>query len=636
MDAATIGPVALWAALLGCVISLLAAAISRRRVARRGLVAAVLFAIVSCVALTVALLSADFSLEYVARTTSLATPVPYRLAALWGAMEGSLLFYATLTLAIGAVASRRLPDDLRAVTTPVLALVGGGLLLLTALMAYPFEVLAIPAVDGEGLLAILQHPAMVYHPPILYIGLTSLVVPFAITVGAVKLGRVDRDWIRLTRRWLLVSWTFLTFGIVAGANWAYVELGWGGFWAWDPVENTSLMPWLAATVFLHTSRVQVRDGRLARWNVGFALLPFTLTILGVYLTRSGVTGSVHAFAESEVIGRVLLTFALVVAGVVIFLAIRTPPGPKWHSFHALGRDTWLGGHGALVAIALGFVLIGSAYPAYLFVFAGDRTIVASGFYKTTLLPIALVLLVGMALGFKTSWSGSASLARPALTLFALTLLGIGGAAIVYGWGTWLALTLLGLAGATVALLIVDIYRDRPSGRLLGGHLAHVGMALVLVGAGGSSLGDEFRGSMASGDTVEVGGYEVTLDAIETGEADRFIYVAAELSLARSGDNLETLSPQLRAYEEQPLPIPEPALRTTPSGDVVVAISRVADDASVVEVRVFVRPLVLWVWAGGLLIALSGLLSLVSTGGVFARRRRPATAAQQEEGTTTGS
>lgn len=242
----------------------------------------------------------------------------------------------------------------------------------------------------------------------------------------------------------------------------------------------------------------------------------------------------------------------------------------------------------------------------------------------------------MALGFKTSWSGSASLAPPALTLFALTLLGIGGAAIVYGWDTWLALTLLGLAGATVTLLIVDIYRDRPSGRFLAGHLAHVGMALVLVGAGGSSLGDEFRGAMTPGDTVEVGGYEVTLDAIETGEADRFIYVAAELSLAKSGENLETLSAQIRAYEEQPLPIPEPALRTTPSGDVVVAISRVADDASVVEVRVFVRPLVLWVWVGGLLIALSGVLSLVSTGGVFARRRRPATAAQQAEGTTTGS
>lgn len=626
MSLAFLGSAALWGSIVACVAALLGALLKREALARYGAVVGSLLAGASCGFLLIALLTGDFSIDYVVRTTSISTPLPYRLAALWGAMEGSLLFYASLSLIIGVVAVARIDEKLRDRSRSVVTLVGGGLLLLTTLIANPFATLDIPAVDGEGLVAILQHPAMVYHPPILYFGLTSLLVPFAITVAALGRKNLDQTWIQTARRWILLSWTVLTFGIVAGANWAYVELGWGGFWAWDPVENTSLMPWIAATIFLHTSRVQLRDGRLARWNGTLAMTPFALTVLGVYLTRSGVTGSVHAFAESDEIGRVLLTLFLLVAGYVVWRGLKAPKGPVWDVVRPWGRDTWLGAHGGLLGMVLVFVLIGSAYPAYISVFTGATTSVDPTFFVTLILPLAFLTLLGAAFAMRTSWLGDADdifAGVRLLTLFIVIAIGI--AYLTVGFMVSWGFLLLVLALASSAILIVDLIRRRPSGRILVGHLAHVGLAAVLIGAAGSSLGDEFRGGMAPGDSVEVGGYEVRLDGVETGEEGRYIFVVADMTLLRNGQQIDTVTPQIRAYEDQPLPIPEPVLRSTPREDIVFAISRVNQDASGVEVSVFVKPLVFWVWAGGLLIALAGVVGLTGRGGAGEGRRRRARA-----------
>jgi cytochrome c-type biogenesis protein CcmF len=622
---ALLGSVALWVSIAACGLSLLGAVTKRVALARVAAVVAAWLAGISCGILLVALLTGDFSLDYVVRTTSLSTPWPYRASALWGAMEGSLLFYATLSLAIGVIAAARIDEKLRSRACSVVALVGGGLLLLTALMANPFVTLDIPAVDGEGLVAILQHPAMVYHPPILYFGLTSLLVPFAITVAALGQRSLDQVWIQTTRRWVLLSWTVLTFGIVAGANWAYVELGWGGFWAWDPVENTSLMPWIVATIFLHTSRIQLRDGRLARWNASLAMLPFALTVLGVYLTRSGVTGSVHAFAESEEIGMILLTLFLVVVGFVLWQGLRAPRGSVWDRVRPWGRDTWLGAQGGILGIVLVFVFIGSAYPAYISVFTGAKTSVDPTFYVTLILPMAFLILMGAALAMRTSWIGDSDDISAGVRLLALFIvMAIGLACVTLGFTASFGFLLLVLAIASSAVLAADLIRRRPPGRILVGYVAHLGLALVLVGAGGSSLGAQFRGGMAPGDVVAVGGYEVRLDRVETGEEGRFIYVAADLTLLRDGQEVDTVRPQIRAYEDQPLPIPEPVLRSTPMEDIVFAISRVNQDASGVEVSVFVKPLVFWVWAGGLLIALAGVAGLTVPNGAGGERRREAT------------
>jgi cytochrome c-type biogenesis protein CcmF len=633
VDAASIGTVALWGAVAASALTAIVAAIAPGTRALRILfLSAVGLAVLATATLLAALIAGDFAIGYVALTTSRATPWPYRVAALWGAMHGSLLFYSTLTLGIGAIASRRAPVDLAPITAAVTAAVGSALLLLTAVLASPFQTLAIPAVDGQGLLAILQHPAMVYHPPILYLGLTTLVAPFGLTIAAVAKGRLDHEWLRLTRRWLLVSWTLLAIGMVAGANWAYVELGWGGFWAWDPVENTALMPWLAITVFLHTSVIQERDGSLPRWNTAFALAPFVLTVLGVYLTRSGATGSIHSFAESETIGRILLIAAVLIALAAALAVIKTRGTERRGGpLRLLGRETWLMVNGALLAVALLVVVSGSAYPAYVDAFLHSEVAVPARFFVVSLVPIAAVMLVLMAFALSIRWTP-----RPVpwrtVALYA-------GATVIAGLVAWwlsdgagvFGILILALAAAASVLLVVDLVRRRPRGRLLAGYLAHLGMTLVLLGGAASSLGSDVVGAVGPGDMIEVGPYTLVVDDIVTGEADRYLFVAAELSLRRGDTAVGRLVPEIRAYEQQDLPVPEPALRSTPAGDLVVAISRVTGDASLVWLSAFHRPLVLWVWLGALLTAAAGLVGLVGRGERDAPPRRAATEARRATG-----
>lgn len=623
MNAAVLGSAALWGAIATSAATVLPGIGARNR--SRALRLAAVLAILATAVLAIALIAGDFSLSYVAKTTSRATPWPYRLAAVWGGMEGSMLFYAALTLAIGWLGLRRTESDRLAIG--VVGLVGFGYLLIAALAANPFDTLDIPAVDGEGLLAILQHPAMIYHPPILYLGLTSLVVPAALTFGAVLRADVDRAWLIAVRRWLFVSWALLTVGMVSGANWAYVELGWGGFWAWDPVENTALMPWLAATVFLHTSRIQERDGRLRRWNVLFALLPFALTILGVYLTRSGVTGSIHSFAEDPVIGRTLLSAAVVGVVGVAWLTARSAAGAGWEELNSF-RGTWLAVSGGLTSTALVFVTIGTAYPAYAQVFFDETVIVDSVFFVTTVYPLAVVIGLLTAFALETRWTKQNLTARHAV-FWLVSAAAVGTIALAASRNVDLVpLVLLAVSGAAV----LAVGRRVPTARqgTIAGHLAHLGLAMVLLGAAGSALGAEFSGVMAPGDSVDVGGRQVRLTSIDTGEADRFVFVEATFEV----DSLTTLTPEIRGYEEQATPIAEPDIHSTPIGDVIVAISRLSSDAGAVNVSVFVRPMVWWVWAGALTMALAGLAALVSGSSSAAAQRRSATEGQPRGGTTT--
>lgn len=624
VDAALIGSAALWAAIASGGLSLIPALSPRNT--RRLLTLATGLATLSTLVLGTALIAGDFSLAYVAETTSRATPWPYRLSALWGGMDGSMLFYATMSLLVGTVGLRG--AEPRPIAARIVALVGVGYLLIAATIANPFEQLDIPAIDGEGLLAILQHPAMVYHPPILYLGLTTLLVPFALTIEQVARGRLDRGWIEDTRRWLLVSWTLLTVGMLAGANWAYVELGWGGFWAWDPVENTALMPWLAATVFIHTSRVQQRDGRLRRWNALFALLPFVLTILGVYLTRSGVTGSIHAFAEDPVIGRLLLTAAVFGLATAVFVSLRTTRGAPWDHL-GLTRDTWLATSGGLVSAVLVFVTVGSAYPAYSQVFLDEAVSVDSDFFVTTIYGLALLIAILTGFALETRWKGEVAY-RPHLVLWAGSAIGVAALLIVFTRSRQVPpIALAAVAGGSLALVSVNLIRKRPMGGSLVGYVAHLGLLMVLIGAGGSSLGDDFSGPMAPGESVEAGGRVVTLDDVRTGESDRFVYVRARFLI----DGEHVLSPEIRAYEDQPTPVAEPALWSTPTSDVIVAISRFNPEGETLSVSVFVRPMVWWVWAGAGVLSLAGLIGLLGRAGDVSRRHREARGVQRQPGTT---
>lgn len=600
----------MWGAVLAGGLSILLPARSSRSLRTTAAVLASLATVV----LAGALLVVDLSLEYVALTTSRATPWPYRIAALWGGMDGSMLFYAAMTTVIAAMAFRGRPSS---VALRMATGVGAALLLFTVLFANPFVEPAIPAVDGTGLLAILQHPAMIYHPPLLYLGLTVLVVPFALTVEEAVSPGTNR-WIGEARRWLLVSWTLLTVGMVAGASWAYVELGWGGFWAWDPVENTALMPWLAVTAFLHTSRVTERDGRLARSTATLAMLPFALSILGVYLTRSGVTGSIHAFAEDPVIGRILLGAAVAVTGGVLVSGFRLAEGRPWGPLGA-GRDSWLAANAALVGMALVFVVIGSAYPAYAQVFFGEEVGIDPNFFVMTVYPLALLMTIGLALALRTRWTRPGLRSSQWLTLAGVAVPVAVGVVLLGGAGSWPAATGIGLAVAAMVMLVSHLARARPRRARLVAHLAHVGMAMLVFGAAGSALGADFSGTMRPGDSVEVGGHTVTLERITAGEADRFSFARSVFII----DGSARLQPEIRAYEDQTVPVSEPALRSTPEGDLIVATSLLFPEASAVEVSVFVRPLVWWVWLGAVMLGASGLWALVGRGGDGAGRRRVA-------------
>jgi len=628
VEAATVGTIVLWGAIAVLFISL----ISPRRVSSRLMWFAAALTWLAVLVLLVALLSHDFSLEYVARTTSRATPWPYRISALWGGMEGSLLFYAALVIGIGVHGVRRHGR----IEQGVVAVVGLGFLLLTVLGANPFSRLEIPAIDGEGLLAILQHPAMIYHPPILYLGLTTLIVPFALTVGWVWGSRSQSTkyevrstigWPKATRRWLTWAWTWLAIGMLAGANWAYIELGWGGYWAWDPVENTALMPWLAATVFLHASRVYQRDGRLGRWTVFFAMFPFAVSVLGVYLTRSGVTGSIHAFAEDPVIGKVLLTASVVITLFVGVMVLKSPRGGDWGSVGS-GRDSWLAASSALVSVVLVFILVGSAYPAFLAVFWDITVVVGPRFFVTTVLPVVLVMVLLIGFALNTTWI-EARLRRPDLFLYStvVTVAAVSASLLAIEMAVP-GVVLLSLAAGATALLVRDLLGRRLHRRYRPALLAHFGLALILFGAGGSALGTEFSGPMTVGDRVKVGPYDIQLVRVNLGESDRYVYAEGVFVL----DGRVEMRPQVRGYERQRLPVAEPDLRSTPVVDVIIAVTRFDPDIDGFEVSVFVRPMVWWVWVGAVVVSLGGVLALRD--GVSAKRRRAATEALPAAGTTT--
>ena len=634
MDAGTVGTIAVWGAvgLCGAVVAI--TVFGRNRVAirsSRALTAAAALTAIAVAALAWALATGDFSLVYVAETTTRITPWPFRISAIWGAMAGSLLLWSALLGVIGAIgvrSARRSALHLVPVAAATVAVIVGGFLVMGQLVASPFATLAIPAIDGGGLVPILEHPAMIYHPPILYIGLTSLIVPFALTVAGLVTNTTDTAWLRLTRRWLLVSWTALALGMVLGANWAYIELGWGGFWAWDSVENTSLMPWLAITAFLHSSRIQLRTGRLSRWNTTLAMAPFGLVILGAYLTRSGVTMSVHGFAESVVIGRTLLgLLALLVVGAVVLLVRRMRRTGGW--MLETNRERFLFLNVVVMLVALVVVAIGSMYPAFSRWFTSTSVSVATRWYITMLVPVAIVAVAGMAVALASD--------RRALRFSALVFTGstLTVLVVALGIGVRSATPLILLAvtgGAAISLVVQMIRRPHPRRRLPAA-IAHLGFVLLLFGAAGSALGTDFSGGVREGEDIDVGGYVLTVVEIQVGATDRYDVIAAGFTIRRGDSVVGLVSPELRAYKGARLPTPEPALWTSLVDDVIVGIAGTSDDASVLRVNVFVRPLVLWVWIGGALVALSGLLGLAFEAGPGAQRRQGATAAPQGRGTT---
>jgi cytochrome c-type biogenesis protein CcmF len=579
---------------------------------------------------------------------------PYRLGSLWSGMEGSLLLWCSLLAAgVSAGAARlrrkagsfcghetaiyavRRPQNeaseseeagtgpaaglrLRAgLQTVGAALVAAAVLLVLA-VADPFARLAVPALDGAGLTPILEHPALLYHPPILYLGQTLLVVPFAVTVAALLWGRLDDTWLAVSRRFALLAWVALSAGMVAGAHWAYQELGWGGFWAWDPVENASLLPWLATTAFLHSAMVVKRRRRLLAWTAALAIASFALALVGAYLTRSGATSSVHAFAEARAIGFAFLgAIAVVVVGGGLVLGRRWRHlGPGWAPDGIASRETALLANNAVLMAALVVVTAGTLAPLVSkAIGTGDFAVAPRFFASLTALP-ALVALALAGTGPALSWSRHRDAgARADRRLGAAAVgaaLGIVMTAAL-GFLTPIVLVAAPAAGVTVALSALQAVRYRRNIRTVAACLAHLGFALALLGIAGSTAGSETTGPLRQGEQLTLGRYRLVHEGPIDHDDDRRSSVRVQLGVFVGGNRVGTLRPGLDTYHGpggSGAPLPETALRSTPREDLLVTVIRIDADRGVVVVEVFRRPLVMWVWIGGILVIAGGVLALV--------------------------
>ena len=592
---------------------------------RWALVAAFGLVTVGVVALAWALVGEDYSLVYVADHASRDTTWPYRVAGLWGGMSGSLLLWTWMLAGWALVASaslrRRLPD-LAGGTQAVLALETAVFLGLLVTVSRPFATLAVPALDGGGLTPILRHTAMLYHPPLLYLGYVGLAVPAAVAIAALAAlaARPDRDsagrdWLPVARRFMLPSLVLLAVGMTAGAHWAYVELGWGGYWAWDPVENGALLPWLAGIAFLHSAVVAERRGQAdpGASVAGLAFLAFGLSLMGAFLTRSGVTASVHAFAEARAVGRVLLA-TVVVTSVALagLLAVRRRRGGR-APVSALTRTGAVRANNALLLAVTVVVGFGLLYP----VLAGDDLVVTGRYFAVVTAPLALGVLavigVGPRLGWQPRpWSELRTRLRPAWWGMAAL---VAAAAGLHDRRP-VPLAMIGLAGSSGALTIaewrsrgrspVDPATDPPARRSAvgrtGGLLAHLGVVVLLAGVAGTATGTHRTASLVPGQTVTVRDYAIRLEAVAPVPApDGGRAAQASLSVEWRGREVATLRPVALVAASGDR-VSEAAMRSTPVEDLQVALRTVSDGGGAVVVEIFVVPLAQWVWWGALLMA----------------------------------
>jgi cytochrome c-type biogenesis protein CcmF len=615
--------------------------------ARRLTHAALGAALAAAAVLEWALLSHDFGVRYVAEHGGRAVPLYFTVTSLWSALEGSLLLWLVVLCGYAAAVARR-PDQRALAMHPwvlvTLSVVAAFFFALALFGGNPFaRVSPVPA-DGPGPNPLLQdNPLMGVHPPLLYVGYVGLAVPFAYAVAALVTGDTGRGWLLAVRRWTLIAWTFLTLGIVLGAWWSYAVLGWGGYWAWDPVENASLLPWLTATALLHSAMVQERRATLRVWNVCLATASFVLVLLGTFLTRSGVVDSVHAFSRSA-LGPLLLGFlAAVLVTVAVLLVWRADRlGPDGALPARLSRETvFLGNNVLLVGLACA-VLAGTLFPVLARLAEGRQVSVGPPYYDRMAVPIALTVLLLMAIGPVVSWGGDSAgalglrLAMPASAAVSavavLVLLGVRGAAALtaFGLAVLVVATSAGVVGRSAAVVRRATGRAWPRAlleagrrrrRLFGGLVVHAGVALAAVAvAASSSYTTAAEQRVAVGQRVEAAGWTAQLTAVERERMAQEMRVVARLALAEDGEPRGAAAPQLRTFPAHGITVASPTVRVSLSRDVYLTVTEVDPDGGWALVRIAVNPLVSWLWIAGGVMALGA--GLAGWPGRRAARRPP--------------
>ena len=579
-------------------------------------------------ALTWAFVATDFSVALVAGYAHSALPMTYRFTAVWGNHEGSMLLWVWVLAGwTSALAWRMRGADAaqRARVLGVMGLIGIGFLAFLLFTSNPFlRAWPVPA-DGQGMNPLLQDPGMIWHPPLLYMGYVGLVVAFAYTVAGLLQGRLDAAWARAIRPWTLVAWAFLTVGIALGSFWAYYELGWGGWWFWDPVENASFMPWLVATALLHSAAMADARGSFRLWTALLALLGFALALLGTFIVRSGVLSSVHAFASDPGRGLFILAFlVLVVGGALALYAWRAPAVGAGASFQGWSREGLLFGQTLLLMVAAASVLLGTLYPMLLDALGLGKLSVGPPYFEAVFAPLMLLVMALMVPGPVLAWRRAAwvwpslgwlGAAALALALASAVAWWVPGAS----WATWAGLAMaawvvLGVARHVLQWLSQPLPRAVRWRTLRGAKggmwLAHLGVAVFAIGvAVVSTWGHEQDLRLRPGEEMAVGDVRLRFDGITMAPGPNYFAIRASLPMLQNGQTLTTLQPERRLYLANGQTMTEVAIDRSLWRDVYVALGEsVGNDAF--AFRVHHKPLVNWIWLGCLMMALGGLMAAV--------------------------
>ena len=601
------------------------------------------FVAIAFACLTASFINNDFTVAYVASNSNSALPLHYRIAGVWGGHEGSMLLWI-LMLSVWTFGvtlfSRHLPLEMVARVLAVMGLVSTGFLLFILFTSNPFVRLFPAPPDGRDLNPLLQDPGMVIHPPMLYMGYVGFSIAFSFAVAALLSGRLDAAWARWSRPWTTAAWCFLTVGIALGSGWAYYELGWGGWWFWDPVENASFMPWLTGTALIHSLAVTEKRGAFRSWTVLLAIVAFALSLLGTFLVRSGVLTSVHAFATDPTRGIFILALlAIVIGGSLLLYVWRAPKIGLGGGFEPLSRESMLLMNNVIFAAAAGSVLLGTLYPLALDASGLGKISVGPPYFETVFVPLMAPALFLMGVGPLARWKKASLPDLGSRLRWAAAAAAIAALALPFAMGRWGAMVALGmlLAGWVAASGFVQIWEkvrnvQGPSGawtRLQsvsratwGMLLAHFGVAVFVVGVTlvkGYESEKDVR--MEPGDTTEVGGYTFRFDGVRDVTGPNYVAGRGQIAVSKNGNPVTMLYPEKRIYRVQNQPMTEAAIDTGFTRDLYVSLGEAVSDTAWV-VRVHHKPFVDWIWGGCLLMALGGALAASDRRYRLAARQAP--------------
>ena len=571
----------------------------------------------------------DFSVSYVANHSNSMLPPEYKISAVWGGHEGSLLLWALILSGWGfavSIFSRSLPPIMVTRVLSVMGMISIGFLLFILMTSNPFlRLLPFPPTDGGDLNPLLQDFGLIVHPPMLYMGYVGFSVAFAFAIAALMGGRLDAAWARWSRPWTTVAWCFLTLGIALGSWWAYYELGWGGWWFWDPVENASLMPWLAGTALVHSLAVTEKRGVFKSWTVLLAIMAFSLSLLGTFLVRSGVLTSVHAFATDPARGVFILVFLMIVIGGSLTLyALKAPVVRSHGSFGAVSRETLLLVNNVLLTVALAVVLLGTLFPLFYQAIWNDMLSVGPSYFNMLFVPLCWLAALALPVGVIANWKKSPlnwmmkQLLRAAVVS---VILGLVASLVVADNFNWSVLLSMVLVFWIVASIVMDLHaktRNKPGlfqglatlkPSLYGMHIAHLGIAVCIVGAVmTTTYSKQVDIRLAPGEMTQLGDFSFRFVGVERASGPNYLSDFGTVKVYRDEKTVATLNPEKRLYKVQGQVMSEPGIRAGLFEDLYVALGERMEDGSW-AVRLHVKPFVRWIWLGAILMTLGGFVTV---------------------------